>query len=152
MSDLAELFPHDHVLVMRTATKVAVLRELSQLAATLSGKPVGPIALALTAREGLGSTGVGAGIAVPHASIGGLDGVVALFARLERSIDWQSIDGRQVDLVCLVLTPEHSHGAHLQTLAKVTRRLRDPVVAAALRAAREQRDVHQLLVGQDHKV
>lgn len=149
MSPLAALFPPAHVLLMHAKSKSGVMRDLAQLAATLSGQPVEPIAAALTARELLGSTGVGAGIAVPHARIAVLDGVVALFARLHKPIDWQSIDGSHVDLVCLVLTAENAPGAHLQALAKVTRRLRDPLVAAALREARNGNDVYRTLIGND---
>ncbi len=86
-------------------------------------------------RERLGSTGVGNGVALPHARVKGLENVVAVFAKLETPLDFESIDDRAVDLVAFLLAPEESGGAHLRALAKVSRLLRRQDVRARLRAA-----------------
>jgi len=86
-------------------------------------------------RERLGSTGVGTGVALPHARIDGIDKVHAVFARLETPIDYDSIDERPVDLVTLLIAPSDAGGAHLRALAKVSRRLRRQEMRQRLRAA-----------------
>lgn len=97
---------------------------------------------AATERERLGSTGVGNGVALPHARIDGMDRVVAGFARLEQPIDFDAIDGRPVDLVCFLLAPSDAGGAHLRALARVSRLLRRAEMRQRLRAAP---DAHALM-------
>ncbi len=143
---LDELFPPDRVLRLKASDKAAVLGELSRRAAALLSLPAGEVSAALAAREALGSTGVGSGIAVPHARLAGLATVAALFARLDRPVEWAAIDGRPADLVFLLLSPEKGGSEHLAALAGVTRRLRDPAVAAAIRAAREPAAIRAALV------
>lgn len=93
------------------------------------------IVAAATERERLGSTGVGNGVALPHARIEGMDKVIAAFARLAEPIDFDAIDGRPVDLVCFLLAPGDCGGAHLRALARVSRLLRRPETRQRLRAA-----------------
>src|SRR5262249_33641394 len=88
---------------------------------------------ALMSREMLGSTGIGQGVALPHARLSGLQRFFGLFARLERPINFDAIDDRPVDLVFLLLIPEKAGNDHLAALAAVSRRLRDRDVAARLR-------------------
>lgn len=142
---LQDLLPPDRVLRLRATDKGAVLSDLARRAAAAGGLPTGEVTAALAAREGLGSTGVGAGVAVPHARLAALSDVIAVFARLDRPVDWAAIDGRPVDLVFLLLSPDQG-GAHLAALAAVTRRLRDTVVAGAIRAARDPAGVRAALV------
>ena len=132
---LATLLRPDLVFRLRAASKEAALAELARRAAAKLGLVAADIAEAVTGRERLGSTGVGAGIALPHARLAGLAAPAALFARLERAVDWQSVDGRPVDLAFFLLSPSDADAGHLAALAAVTRRLREPGVAAALRAA-----------------
>lgn len=93
------------------------------------------IVSAATERERLGSTGVGNGVALPHARIQGVDTVVAAFARLSEPLDFDAVDGRPVDLVCFLLAPENCGGAHLRALARVSRLLRRPETRQRLRSA-----------------
>lgn len=86
-------------------------------------------------RERLGSTGVGNGVALPHARIEGMSRVVAAFARLSEPLDFDAVDGRPVDLVCFLLAPADCGGAHLRALARVSRLLRRPETRQRLRAA-----------------
>jgi PTS system nitrogen regulatory IIA component len=93
------------------------------------------IVAAAMERERLGSTGVGNGVALPHARISGLDNVVAGFARLTEPMDFDSVDGRPVDLVAFLLAPEDAAGAHLRALARVSRTLRRDENRSRLRSA-----------------
>lgn len=86
-------------------------------------------------RERLGTTGVGTGVALPHARISGIDKVYVAFARLETPLDYDAIDERPVDLVALLIAPENAGGAHLRALAKVSRRLRRQDMRQRLRSA-----------------
>jgi PTS system nitrogen regulatory IIA component len=144
---LVDLFPAGRVCVLRAADKQRAIAEVARRAAEAAGLPPGDVTTALAAREALGSTGVGAGIAVPHARLEGLRETVCLFARLERPIDWGAIDRRPVDLVFLLLSPANGEADHLATLAAGTRRLRDAATAAALRAAHDPEALRRVLVG-----
>ena len=93
------------------------------------------IVAATMERERLGSTGVGTGVALPHARIEGIDQVHVVFARLETAIDYDAVDERPVDLVALLLAPTDAGGAHLRALAKVSRTLRRQDMRQRLRAA-----------------
>ena len=104
-------------------------------ALTDSGIACRDIVQAAMERERLGSTGVGTGVALPHARLGGIERVHAVFARLETPIDYDSIDERPVDLVALLIAPSDAGGAHLRALAKVSRTLRRADMRQRLRAA-----------------
>lgn len=86
-------------------------------------------------REKLGSTGVGSGVALPHARLEGLDRIYGVFARLHAAVDFDAVDDRPVDLAVLLVTPEDAGGAHLRALAMVSRRLRREDMRARLRSA-----------------
>ena len=93
-------------------------------------------------RERLGSTGVGSGVALPHARLHNIDGVHAVFARLETPMDYESIDDRPVDLVAMLIAPSDAGGEHLRALAQISRRLRREDVRARLRAAPSQESLY----------
>ncbi len=86
-------------------------------------------------RERLGSTGVGSGVAIPHARIEGLKSVKGVFATLETPLDYDSVDERPVNLVAMLVAPAHAGSEHLRALAQISRRLRRDEVRARLRAA-----------------
>lgn len=144
---LADLLGEDHVFVrLRAADKPRLLNELARRAGAVLGFAAADIAAALAAREALGSTGVGNGIAVPHAQLAQLPATVGFFAQLERPVDFASIDGRPVDLLFLLLGPPQARAEHLTLLAAGTRRLRERSVADALRAATTPADARALLI------
>ena len=89
----------------------------------------------LLQRERLGSTGLGRGIAIPHVKLAGLKRIFCLFARLDQPIDYESHDNEPVDLIFLLLAPEHASGDHLKALASISRVVRLPSVLDALRNA-----------------
>jgi nitrogen PTS system EIIA component len=144
---LAALLGEDHVFVrLRAADKPRLLQELARRAAAVLGLPAADIAAALAAREALGSTGVGNGIAVPHAQLPQLPATVGFFAQLERPVDFAAIDERPVDLLFVLLGPPQARAEHLSLLAAGTRRLRERSVADALRAAGTPAEARALLV------
>jgi PTS system nitrogen regulatory IIA component len=101
---------------------------------------------ALMAREVIGSTGVGRGVAIPHARIPGLDAVHAVVARLEKPIDFDALDGEPVDLLVALFAPPEAGSEHLRALARVSRLLRKTEVREQLRQARSADAIMALLV------
>lgn len=107
--------------------------------------PSRDIVAAAMERERLGSTGVGSGVALPHARIEGLDHVMAGFARLSDAMDFDSVDGRPVDLVAFLLAPADAAGAHLRALARVSRQLRREENRSRLRSAPDAMSAFMIL-------
>ncbi len=132
--EVTDLISTDGVLAnLRAASKKQALQELSQRAAQITGLHERTIFDVLMERERLGTTGVGNGIAIPHGKLANIDRLFGLFARLERPVDFDSIDERPVDLIFLLLAPESAGADHLKALAKVSRLLRDQAVCEKLR-------------------
>ena len=134
--DLAELIePNGVVFAARASNKQKLLQDLASRAANLLDLDAQTIVIALQAREELGSTGLGNGIALPHARIEKLDRLFGMFARLNKPIYFDSIDGKPVDLVFLLLIPATAGSEHLGALAAVSRQLRDQAFTSELRKA-----------------
>jgi PTS system nitrogen regulatory IIA component len=133
------------MLGLKTADKTELLRELANRASGFTAVPADTIHKLLSGREEFGSTGIGRGIALPHATVQGLTEPFGLFARLERSIDYQSIDDAPVDLVFLVLTPPAAQ--NVTCLATISRCLRDPARVTELRAAKTAAIAYKALTG-----
>src|ERR1700738_1838747 len=129
--------PNAIIPALKVNSKKQVLQELAAKAAELCGQSERTILEILQQREKLGSTGVGNGIAIPHGKLPKLNKLFGLFARLERSVDFEALDGQPVDLVFLLLAPEAAGADHLKALARVARLLRDPDVARKLRESRD---------------
>ena len=106
---------------MKVNSKKQALQELSEKAAQISGIAVREIFDALLQRERLGSTGVGNGIAIPHGKLAKAGRIFGVFARLERPIDFESLDGAPVDLMFLLIAPESAGADHLKALARTAR-------------------------------
>lgn len=117
-----------------TSSKKRLFQDLSDLAASAYGVLPGAVLEALIEREGLGPTGVGHGVALPHARLTDLDRIRGLFIRLEKPLDFDSIDRQPVDLVFALLAPLSAGVEHLKALALVSRTLRDTGVRTKLRA------------------
>ena len=130
---------------LKANTKKLVLQELSDRAAAISGLPAREIFDALTQRERLGSTGIGEGIAIPHGKLPKATSIFSIFARLARPIDFNSLDGVPVDLICLLIAPETAGADHLKALARMARVLRDGKITAKLRAARDVSAIYAIL-------
>ena len=133
---ISDLLTPDHVVYeLRTSDKPRLLEELARRLAGPVGVDANVIANALKAREALGSTGMGAGIAIPHARLPAVSAPIGFFARLRHTVEYDAIDGQRVDLVFLLLLPVEAQGDHLNALACVARRLRDDKVTTVLRRA-----------------
>jgi PTS system nitrogen regulatory IIA component len=143
LSDL--LLPAAVLPALKVNGKKQILQELSAKAAELTGLDEREIFETLLQRERLGSTGVGNGIAIPHGKLTTINRLMGIFARLERPIDFDALDGEPVDLVFLLLAPESAGADHLKALARVARVLRDPNVAQKLRATRDAAALHAVL-------
>src|SRR6187397_3729116 len=133
--------PNAVVAALKVNSKKQAIQELAARAAELTGQSEKEILEILLQREKLGSTGVGNGVAIPHGKLATLSNVFGLFARLERPVDFEALDGQPVDLIFLLLAPETAGADHLKALARIARLLRDPDVARRLR---ESTDAHAL--------
>jgi PTS system nitrogen regulatory IIA component len=125
--------------------KKQALQELAAKAAHICGQSEKQIFETLMQREKLGSTGVGNGVAIPHGKLPKLSKLFGLFARLERPVDFESLDGQPVSLIFLLLAPEGAGADHLKALARVARVLRDPDTARKLRESRDAEAIYAVL-------
>jgi PTS system nitrogen regulatory IIA component len=133
--DLTDLLNPGAVRVVPAVTsKKRRFQDLAELAQAAYGLDPAEAVDALQERESLGPTGVGHGVALPHARVDGLGRVVGAFVRLERPFDYGSVDRAPVDLVFALFAPREAGVEHLKALALVSRTLRDPGVCAKLRA------------------
>src|SRR5262245_5496374 len=128
--------PNAIIPALKVNGKKQAIQELAARAAKLTGQNERLIFETLMQREKLGSTGVGNGIAIPHGKLPKLENLTGFFARLERPIDFDSLDGQPVDLIFLLLAPEGAGADHLKALARVARLLRAGDVVAKLRETR----------------
>jgi PTS system nitrogen regulatory IIA component len=130
---------------LKVNSKKQALQELAARAASLTGQNERAVFEVLLQREKLGTTAVGYGVAIPHGKLPKLEKLFGLFARLERPIDFESMDGQPVDLVFLLLAPEGAGADHLKALARIARLLRDQDVAKKLRASRDAQAIYSVL-------
>lgn len=130
---------------LKTQSKKQLLQELAQALAKQTGIDHRVIFETLSTREKLGSTGLGQGIAVPHGKIAALDRVHGLFARLATPVDFDAVDGQPVDLVFVLLAPEHAGADHLKALARISRLMRDPATVAKLRGTDTAEGLYAIL-------
>lgn len=143
---LNDLLSGDAILpALKATSKKQAIHDLAAHAAKLFGLSERDVFETLLQRERLGSTGIGSGIAIPHGKLPGLSGLRGLFARLDKPIDFEALDGEPVDLLFLLLAPEGAGADHLKALARVARILRDSSVTAKLRASRDASTIHALL-------
>src|SRR6202045_3754667 len=134
--------PNAIIPALKVNSKKQVLQELAAKAAELCGQSERTILEILQQREKLGSTGVGNGIAIPHGKLPKLNKLFGLFARLERPVEFEALDGQPVDLVFLLLAPEAAGADHLKAFARL---LRDADVARKLRDSRDSEALYAVL-------
>ncbi len=126
-------------------SKKRLFHDLGELAEASHGLNAGSVIDALIEREGLGPTGVGQGVALPHARLADVDQVIGLFVRLEKPLSFDSVDRQPVDLVFALIAPENAGVDHLKALALVSRTLRDNGICAKLRANSDSNTLHAIL-------
>lgn len=130
---------------MAATSKAQLFRELAELAASMTELDPAVVLAGLEQREKLGTTGIGEGVAIPHARLPDLGRLIGLFVRLAAPIDYDALDNAPVDLVFLLLAPEAASALQLKALARVARLLRDPELSAALRNERSAEALYELL-------
>ncbi|MEK7819899.1 MAG: PTS IIA-like nitrogen regulatory protein PtsN [Pseudomonadota bacterium] len=144
--DIADILTPDAVVpALRATSKKQALQDLARRAEALTGIDERAIFDVLMERERLGTTGVGNGIAIPHGKLPNIQRLRGLFARLEKPIDFQSIDDQPVDLIFLLLAPETAGADHLKALARVSRLLRDKATCEKLRGTKDAEALYALL-------
>ena len=145
--EISDLITPDSIFSKLPATsKTQALQELAKRASDISELNERVIFDALIERERLGTTGVGNGIAIPHGKLAGLDRLHGLFARLDKPIEFDSIDEQPVDLIFLLLAPECAGADHLKALARVSRLLRDRSTCEKLRGSEDPDALYALLI------
>ena len=144
--NLAEIIDARAVLPqVKVQTKKQLLLELSQAMSSILAVDHRIIFETLQTREKLGSTGLGQGIAVPHGRLPNITRVYGLFAKLSAPVAYDSVDGEPVDLVFVLISPEHAGADHLTALARISRLLRQPGTMAKLRGTATAEGLYAIL-------
>jgi PTS system nitrogen regulatory IIA component len=136
MNQIAALLPAANIVVdLDVATKAQFFAAIGGVFERSGGLAQASVAASLAAREKLGSTGLGQGIAIPHGRIHGLREATGAFARLRSPVPFDAPDGKPVDQLFVLLVPEHATDQHLQLLSELAqmfseRAFRDRVAAA----------------------
>lgn len=146
MVELSEIISVDAVRAPgKAASKKRLLQDLADMADQVYGLPSALVYKSLMEREALGPTGVGRGVAIPHARFAGVTRMVGLFMRLEKPVDFESIDRQPVDLVFALFAPENAGAEHLKALARVSRTLKNEAVCAKLRSTFDPSAIYAIL-------
>lgn len=127
------------------SSKKRLFQDIGDLAQVAYGLDPVEVAEALRDREALGPTGVGHGVALPHARVSGLTQVVGIFVLLEKPIDFDAVDREPVDVAFGLLAPVDAGVEHLKALALVSRTLRDSSICAKLRANKDIATLYTIL-------
>ena len=141
------LSPADVMVDVRAADKTRLLQDLARRAADALNLSADVVSATILKREALGSTGMGDGVAIPHARIQDVKKPVGILARLKQAIEFDAIDGQPVDLVFVLLLPATAENDQLCTLASVARKLRASEVLVQLRDAKNQTELYSAIVG-----
>ena len=151
--NISDLLAPDAVMpALKIQTKKQLLQELAAKAHAVTRLPERRILEALVERERLGSTGVGSGIAIPHARLHEDAAIAGVFVRLETPIDYEAVDSQPVDLVFMLLARESAGADHLKALARVSRLLRNAATCEKLRAATTAEALYAILTAQNGDV
>lgn len=148
MKLLSRILPPENVLLdVAVTSKKRALEQIALLFENNQGLERASVFDSLFARERLGSTGLGHGVAVPHGRIKNLDRAWAAFARLAEPVAFDAPDGKPVDLLVVIVVPEEATQQHLDILAEVAQRMSDESVAQMLRSEQDASRIHALLTG-----
>jgi len=143
------LLPEAIIADAKAGSKKRVLQDAANLAAEVYGLPESKLLSALQARELLGPTGMGNGVAIPHARLPEITHVSGVFMRLETPVDFNAVDRKPVDLVFVLFAPESSVTDHLKSLARVSRTLRNSSTCQKLRSTRDLAALYSILMEND---
>jgi len=139
------LAPNDVMIDVAAADKQKLLQAIARKAGPIVDVQPDHVLAELRKREELGSTGVGGGVALPHARFHQVSRPIGMLLRLRKPIEFEAVDGEPVDIVFLLLLPESPVGEQLGALAAIARLLRKPAVAAALRKAHDGTEMYRAL-------
>jgi len=144
--ELSDLLKAEGVKVSSApSSKKRLMHDLAELAAATYGLDTDRVLEALLERESLGPTGVGHGVALPHARLADLNTCAGVFILLEKPVDFDAVDRQPVDLVFGLFAPEDAGVEHLKALALVSRTLREPAVCTKLRANADTAKLYTIL-------
>lgn len=144
--EFSKLLQPEAVKVLTSASsKKRLMQDLGDLVQGVYGLDAGLVVEALNTREALGPTGVGHGVALPHARLDGLEEVVGAFVLLDKPIDFAAVDRQPVDLAFALFAPEDAGVEHLKALALVSRTLRDGSICTKLRANPDSGTLYTIL-------
>lgn len=147
---ISEIMTEKNIFIgVKASSKRELLQELSVQAAKISGFDERTIFDTLLERENLGSTGFGSSTALPHGRFASLPKVITLLAKLQTPIDFDAIDGKPVDLVFVLLSPEDCGADHLTALATISRILKDESLCSKLRQISSTEEIYALLNSED---
>ncbi len=147
---ISEIMNENCIVVgLKAQNKRQLLQELAQKAAEITNISERTIFDSLLERENLGSTGFGGGTALPHARIAEAEKVCGIFAKLNAPVDFEAIDGKPVDLIFMLISPEGSGADHLTALAKASRILKDEATCSKIRQISKKEEIYALLNNQD---
>lgn len=144
--DIGDLLADDGVVLRGASSKRQALHLVADVAAEALGLSTERVLEALLEREALGSTGLGSGVAVPHARVPGLNRVTGVFVRLDTPVAYGSVDDQPVDLMFALLAPPAAGAEHLRALAAVSRALRSAEMRERLRQAHTTDAIRALFV------
>lgn len=139
--------PESIIMPLKASGKKQALHELALVGARVTGLSDRELFETLLQRERLGSTGIGEGIAIPHGRSAHINRLYGIFARLEKPIDFEALDGQPVDILFALIAPEGAGADHLKALARVARLLREASVLDRIRAALDPSAIYSILTG-----
>lgn len=140
------LLPEAILADAKAGSKKRVLQDAAQLAEEVYGLPANRLLSALQTRELLGPTGMGNGVAIPHARLPEITEVAAVFMHLETGVDFGAVDRQPVDLVFALFAPEDAVTDHLKSLARASRTLRNEATCKKLRSTRDPAALYSILL------
>jgi PTS system fructose-specific IIA component/PTS system nitrogen regulatory IIA component len=150
---LGEIIPEGGILDdVKAVEKEEVIKEMVQAlvnAGRIEEANVKKVVKALMDREELGSTGIGAGVAVPHAKHDSVTDLVGAFGRSKKGINFEALDGEPVHVLFLLLSSKSASGAHLEALAYISRLVRDEKFVKFLKDAKDAQGIRELLTEAD---
>lgn len=153
MATVRDLLRGDNIIEALKATdKEGVLREFAlQLKGTGRITNDDELVHVLMEREMLGTTGIGDGVAIPHARVRSIPDMIMAFGRSTHGVEYQAVDGKPVHLFFLLITPDAMPGDHLKALARISRILKNPVLRSGLLHAADKSAIERLIGEEDAK-
>ena len=153
MATVKDLLQEDLVIEeIEAIDKRGVIREFSRLLKSTGRiEKEDELMRVLLEREALGSTGIGDGVAIPHAKLPFLPEMIIAFGRSSRGVDFQSRDAKPVHLFFLLVTPDDRPGEYLKALSRISRILKNPVLREKLRQASQRQELQRLIFEEDNK-